>query len=138
MLGPALGAVVWAQEVARALGTPAYFSERVDGVMTLRRGFRLEAGQRVLVVEDVMTTGGSVREVLACLAPSQARIVGVAAIVNRSGSENPFQSDGLPFTALANLEATSWTPKECPLCAAGSPAVKPGSRPGASTQTARN
>jgi len=138
VLGPALGAVVWAQEVARALGTPASFSERVDGVMTLRRGFELAAGQRVLVVEDVLTTGGSVREVLACIAATQARPVGVAAIVNRSGSENPFRSEGLPFTALAHLEARSWVPEDCPLCAAGSPAVKPGSRPGAPTRAARN
>jgi orotate phosphoribosyltransferase len=138
VLGPALGAVVWAQEVARALGTPAYFTERVGGVMTLRRGFRLAAGQRVLVVEDVLTTGGSVREVLACVATGQARVVGVASIVNRSGSDDPFRSEGLPFTALANLEAKSWTPEECPLCAAGSQAVKPGSRPGAPTRAARS
>jgi orotate phosphoribosyltransferase len=131
VLGPALGAVVWAQEVARALGTRAYFSERDGGVMTLRRGFALEPGERVLVVEDVLTTGGSVREVLALVAKANARCVGVASIVNRSGEPNPFAAEGLPYTALAEVEAVSWDPRECPLCATpgAGPAVKPGSRP---------
>jgi orotate phosphoribosyltransferase len=75
-----------------------------------------------------------VREVLACVAAGEARVVGVASIVNRSGTEDPFRAEGLPFTALAHLEAESWLPAQCPLCASGAPAVKPGSRPAAPTR----
>jgi orotate phosphoribosyltransferase len=133
VVGPALGAVVWAHEVARAVGTPSYFTERADGRMELRRGFKLEPGARVLVVEDVTTTGGSVREVLEVVRRCGARPIGVAAIVNRSGVANPFEADNLPFWSLAEVEALSWTAAECPLCKSGErgPAVKPGSRPGA-------
>ncbi len=136
VVGPALGAVVWAHEVARALGVRALFTERVDGAMALRRGFRLEPGERVLVVEDVLTTGGSAREVLRVLRGLGAKPVAVGSIVNRSGG-NPFAIDGLPLFALAGVKAKSWAPGECPLCASGSagPAVKPGSRPGAGAPT---
>jgi orotate phosphoribosyltransferase len=136
VIGPALGAVVWAQEMARALGTRAFFTERADGVMSLRRGFALKPGERVLVVEDVLTTGGSVREVLAVVAAQGARCVGVATIVNRSGQVNPFSAESIPFTSLAEVEAVSWDPRECPLCATpgAGPAIKPGSRPGAGKQ----
>jgi orotate phosphoribosyltransferase len=135
VVGPALGAVVWAHEVGRAVERNALFTERVDGRMALRRGFRLERGQRVLVVEDVTTTGGSVREVLEVVRAAGAVPIGVGAIVNRSGRSNPFEQDGLPFWCLAEVEATSWTPEECPLCASGKagPAIKPGSRPGAAS-----
>src|SRR5262245_7490922 len=87
VVGPALGAVVWAQEVARVLGTRAFFTERVDGAMALRRGFALAPGERVLVVEDVLTTGGSVREVAKVVREHGGSVVGVASIVNRSGLE---------------------------------------------------
>lgn len=135
VVGPAMGAVVWSHEVARALERNSYFTERVDGRMALRRGFTLERGQRVLVVEDVTTTGGSVREVLEVVRATGAVPIGVGAIVNRSGRRNPFEEDGLPFWSLAEVEATSWTPAECPLCASGvaGPAIKPGSRPGAAS-----
>jgi len=135
VVGPAMGAVVWSHEVARALELNSLFTERVDGRMALRRGFRLEAGQRVLVVEDVTTTGGSVREVLEVVRAAGAVPVGVGAIVNRSGRRNPFEEDGLPFWCLAEVEATSWTPDACPLCVSGEvgPAIKPGSRPGAAS-----
>lgn len=133
VLGPALGAVVWSQEVARVLGLRSFFSERVEGAMALRRGFELRPGERVLVVEDVLTTGGSVREVIALVEQQGGVVVGVASIVNRSGVANPFEAQGLPFTALAEVEAVSWPPAECPLCRSGAhgPALKPGSRPGA-------
>ena len=119
-------------EVARAAGTRALFTERVDGQMALRRGFELAPGERVLVVEDVLTTGGSAREVIALLRELGAEPVAVGAIVNRSGG-NPFEPDELPLTALARVEAQSWDPDDCPLCASGEygPAIKPGSRPGA-------
>src|SRR5688572_16880572 len=97
VVGPALGAVVWAHEMARALGLSSYFTERAGEGFVLRRGFALEPGQRVLVVEDVLTTGGSCREVFAVIRAQGAVPVGVASIVNRSGVANPFAQDGLPL-----------------------------------------
>lgn len=128
VVGPAMGAVVWAQEVGRALGVRALFTERQDGRMVLRRSFRVEPGERVLVVEDVLTTGGSAREVIALLRGLGAEVVGVGAIVNRTGG-NPYEDLGLPLFALAAVDAGAWEPDECALCAAGSVATKPGSRP---------
>ena len=128
VIGPALGAVVWAQEVGRALGRRAIFSERANGAMCLRRGFALAPTERVLVVEDVLTTGGSAREVIELCRAADARVVGVGSIVNRSGT-NPFADLDLPLAALADVEAVAWEPGACPLCASGGPAaVKPGSR----------
>ena len=129
VVGPALGAVVWAHEVARALGLRALFTERVDGEMCLRRGFELGAGERALVVEDALTTGRSARETIAVVEATGARVVHVGAIVDRSGGGRPFAREGLPFTALAEVRAQTWKPEECPLCARGEGAVKPGSRP---------
>jgi orotate phosphoribosyltransferase len=129
VIGPALGAVVWAHEVARAVGARAMFTERKDGAMSLRRGFALEPRDRVLVVEDVLTTGGSAREVMAVMSALDVSPSGVAAIVNRSGG-NPFAKDGLNLTALAEVEVRTWKREECPLCKAGGKAVKPGSRGG--------
>ena len=129
VIGPALGAVTWAYEVARALGCRGQFTERKGEEMELRRGFRLLPSDRVLVVEDVLTTGGSAREVIALLARMGVRPAGVGCIVNRAGS-NPFQSDGLPLFALADVRANAWDPPTCPLCRAGGTAIKPGSRPG--------
>lgn len=133
VVGPALGAVVWAHEMGRALGLPAFFTERLDGRMSLRRGFRIEPGTRVLVVEDVLTTGGSAREVIALLRELGAEPVGVAALVNRSGRANPFEDEDLPLACLAEAEVRTWPPEACPLCASGErgPALKPGSRPSA-------
>ena len=116
VIGPAMGAVQMAYEVSRALGCENFFTEREeDGKMALRRGFAVEPGQRVLVVEDVVTTGGSVREV-----------VGVGSMVDRTGGKINF---GVPYHALVSLEVESWEPQDCPLCRAGAPEpVKPGSR----------
>jgi len=130
VIGPALGAVIWAHEVARALGARCQFTERKDGKMELRRGFKLSPGERVLVVEDVLTTGGSTREVIEVMKHHDARPAAIGAIVNRSGG-NPFAKDGLELFALAEVEVKTWKPEECPLCRAGGSAVKPGSRPGA-------
>jgi orotate phosphoribosyltransferase len=128
VVAPALGGVVIGHEVARALeDVPFFFTERSEGAMTLRRGFRIEPGCRVLVVEDVVTTGGSTREVMSAVTQEGAVVVGVAAIVNRSGSENPFAP--LPFTALLTVEVPTYPPESCPLCASGIPLTKPGSRP---------
>jgi len=130
VIGPALGAVIWAHEVARALGARCQFTERKDGKMELRRGFKLSPGERVLVVEDVLTTGGSTREVIEVMKHHDAHPAAIGAIVNRSGG-NPFAAEGLALHALAEVEVKTWKPEDCPLCRAGGSAVKPGSRPGA-------
>lgn len=128
VVSPALGGVIIGHEVARALDVPFHFTERAEGAMALRRGFRIEEGTRVLVVEDVVTTGGSTREVMNVVGRHGGVVVGVASLVNRSGDEHPFLP--LPFTALLTLEIPNYPPESCPLCAAGVPVTKPGSRPG--------
>jgi orotate phosphoribosyltransferase len=125
VLSPALGGIVIGQEVGRALGVRAIFAERQDGALTLRRGFSLSPGERVLVVEDVVTTGGSTRETIEVARASGAVVVGAAAIIDRSGGQ---QNLGVPFYALASVALPTYQPEACPLCAAGQPAVKPGSR----------
>jgi orotate phosphoribosyltransferase len=127
VIGPALGAVTWAHEVARALDARALFTERKDGPMSLRRGFSVSPGERVLVVEDVLTTGGSAREVIEVLKSFDVRPIGVGAILNRSGG-NPFEKDALPLTTLAAVAVKTWVRAACPHCGAGGQAVKPGSR----------
>ncbi len=129
VVSPALGGVIIVHEVARALGVPFFFTERAEGPMTLRRGFVIEPGTRVLVVEDVVTTGKSTREVMDAAGANGGVVVGVASIVNRSGQENPFAP--LPYTALLTMGVSNFAPESCPMCAAGQPVVKPGSRPGA-------
>ncbi len=127
VVGPAMGAVVWAQEIGRALGKRALFTERQDGEMCLRRGFEIAPGERVLLVEDVLTTGGSAREVMAVLEERGAKIVVAGCLLNRSGG-NPFEDRGLPLVELVRAEVAVYEPASCPLCAQGSSAVKPGSR----------
>jgi len=126
VLGPALGGVIVAHEVARALGTPCLFTERKEGEMQLRRGFEIPKGSQVLIVEDVVTTGGSVKEVLQLVRDAGGEIVGVGSIVQRAAS-SPFD---VRYEALLALQVTAWEPSECPLCAEGTAPVKPGSRPG--------
>lgn len=127
VIGPAMGAVQMAYEVSRALHCENFFTERgEDGKMALRRGFVVEPGQRVLVVEDVVTTGGSVREVIDLVRQGGGVVVGVGSIVDRTGGKIDF---GVPFQAVVTLEVESWEPQDCPLCRSGAPApVKPGSR----------
>lgn len=127
VVGPAMGAVVWAQEVGRALNKRALFTERKDGTMCLRRGFSFEPGERVLLVEDVLTTGGSAKEVIEVLKEHGAEVVACGSLVNRSGG-NPFEELGLPLYELVRVDVQTWDPSECPLCAAGDVAIKPGSR----------
>lgn len=123
--GPALGGVIMAYEIAKALGARNIFTERENGVMTLRRGFNVEKGERVLIVEDVVTTGGSVKEVIKIIRDAGAIVVGVGAIVDRSNGGVDF---GVDFKALVSLDIKSWDEAECPLCARGVPVIKPGSR----------
>jgi orotate phosphoribosyltransferase len=125
VLAPAIGGILVAHEVARALGVRALFTEREAGVMRLRRGFELAAGERCLVVEDVITTGGSTREVVQCVEANGGAVVGVGSLIDRSGGTAAFT---VKRTALANVTATTWQPEQCPLCKTGSQAVKPGSR----------
>jgi orotate phosphoribosyltransferase len=126
VLSPALGGVVIGHEVARALGVRAIFAERQDGVLTLRRGFTLSESDRVIVVEDVLTTGGSTRETMQVAVAAGGRPVGVASIVDRSGGAAHFD---VPYQSLLDMNLPTYQPGACPLCAQGLPVVKPGSRP---------
>jgi orotate phosphoribosyltransferase len=125
VVAPALGGVLVAHEVARALGCRGLFTERQDGAMTLRRGFTLDAGEPVVVVEDVITTGGSTREVLDAVRGRGARVLAVGSLVDRSGGKVDL---GLPRESLLRLEVEAWPAESCPLCAGGSRPEKPGSR----------
>ena len=125
VISPALGGVIIGQEVARALGVRGLFGEREAGRMTLRRGFALAPGERALVVEDVTTTGGSVREIIELVKAHQGTVAGVGAILDRSGGAIEF---GVPFQVLATLQVQNYDAESCPMCQAGDQAVKPGSR----------
>jgi orotate phosphoribosyltransferase len=130
VVAPALGGILVAHEVARALGVRALFTERVDGRMVLRRGFHLDPGERTLVVEDVITTGGSTRETIAAVEEAGGKVVAAGALVDRSGGTADL---GLPRASLATLTVQNYDPTQCPLCAAGLTAIKPGSRTKAKT-----
>ena len=125
VLSPALGGVIIGHEVARALGVRALFAERQDGALTLRRGFALTPDDRVVVVEDVVTTGKSTRETMEVARAAGAAVVGVAAIIDRGGALDL----GVPARTLATVSLPAYDPASCPLCAQGLPLVKPGSRP---------
>lgn len=127
VLSPALGGIVIGQEVGRALGVRALFAERQDGTLMLRRGFTLGPEDRVLIVEDVVTTGGSTRETMAVASATGATVVGACAIVDRSGGKSELD---VPFEALLPMALPTYPPEACPLCAQGLPVVKPGSRTG--------
>jgi orotate phosphoribosyltransferase len=125
VLSPALGGIVIGQEVGRALGVRAIFAERQDGRLALRRGFTLERGEQVLVVEDVVTTGGSTRETIDLARAVGGHVLAAAAIIDRSGGQ---QKIDVPFHVLAEVSLPAYDPASCPLCLAGLPIVKPGSR----------
>ena len=130
VLSPALGGVVIGHEVARALCVRAIFAERQDGVLTLRRGFIIGEQDRVLVVEDVLTTGGSTRETMLVAKAAGGQVVGAASIVDRSTPGMARGADlGVPFVTLLAIDLPTYEPDTCPLCAQGLPVVKPGSRP---------
>ena len=123
VVAPAVGAVSLGFAVALASGARSVFAERVDDRMALRRGFELASGERTLVVEDVVTTGGSAREVVDVVSDQGADLLGVAALVDRSAGPV-----GLPLRALLRVEARTWSPDDCPLCRAGRAFDSPGSR----------
>jgi orotate phosphoribosyltransferase len=125
ILSPALGGIVIGQEVGRAMHLRALFAERQDGTLMLRRGFTLSPDDRVVVVEDVITTGGSTRETIAVAEAGGATVLGAAAIIDR-GSD-PGRLD-VPLQALVRMDVPAYPPDSCPLCARGVPVVKPGSR----------
>jgi orotate phosphoribosyltransferase len=125
VVGPAMGGILIAHEVARFLGARCLFTERVDGKMALRRNFRIAPDERVLIVEDVVTTGGSAQEVVELVQSLGAPVVGVGSIVDRTGGRPVF---AVPFRSLVRVDANVWSPEEDPLAKQGSVPVKPGSR----------
>jgi orotate phosphoribosyltransferase len=125
VIAPALGGVFVSHETARALGVRALFAERVNGELTLRRGFTLKPGERVLVVEDVITTGKSTRETIAVVRSLGGEVVAAASLIDRSGGKAEL---GVPYSSLVTLAVPSFAADVCPLCKTGSKPVKPGSR----------
>ncbi|HWR40316.1 MAG TPA: orotate phosphoribosyltransferase [Patescibacteria group bacterium] len=125
VVGPVTGGILLAHEVGKNLGTRAIFTERENGRMTLRRGFVINPGERVLVVEDIVTTGGSVVEVLDVVKEQGGVVVGVGMLVDRSGGKADF---GVPAQALLHLDVPTYQPDDCPLCRDGVPITKRGSR----------
>jgi len=125
VIAPALGGVLVAHEVARGFSCRGLFTERQDGLMTLRRGFTLDPGEEVVVVEDVITTGGSTREVIECVSALGAKVLAVGSLVDRSGGAVDL---GLPRASLLALDVPTWEAASCPLCAQGGKPEKPGSR----------
>ncbi len=125
VVAPAIGGIVIGYEVARALGVRSIWTEREAGSMTLRRGFQVRPGESVIVVEDVITTGGSTRETIDVMRAAGARVVGAASIIDRSGGRADVS---VPRIALATLDVPAVAASVCSLCARGVPAVKPGSR----------
>lgn len=125
VVGPALGGVTLAYEAARAIGVRGIFTERVDGAMVLRRGFTIKEGENVLVTEDVVTTGGSTKEVMGVVRNSGGVVVGVGSIIDRSDKPVDF---GVKFESLAKVKVQTYEEKDCPLCKKSIPVTKPGSK----------
>lgn len=125
VIGPALGGITLAYEVARVIGARGLFTERHEGKMVLRRGFSIEKGEKVLVVEDVITTGGSTKEVIDVVKSLGGQVIGVGSIVDRSSQNLDFAA---PFVSLAKINIETFEEKDCPLCKKKIPVTKPGSR----------
>ena len=126
VLSPAMGGLIIGYTVAAALGALFRFVERVEGKMTLRRGFSLTQAERIVIVEDVVTTGKSTLEAIAVAAEQGAEICAVASILDRTAGDSPFE---VPFVSLLDLVLPTYNPEDCPLCLAGKDIDKPGSRP---------
>ena len=125
VIAPALGGVFVSHETARALGVRALFAERVEGKLTLRRGFTIKPGERVLVVEDVITTGKSTKETIEVVKNAGGVVVAAGSLIDRSNGKAEL---GVPYKSLVTLDVPTYTPETCPLCKSGSIPVKPGSR----------
>jgi len=125
VVGPMTGGILLAHETGKALGTRAIFTERVNGKMTFRRGFALHKGERCLIVEDIVTTGGSIREVIDVVKAAGGIPVAVSMLVDRSGGKATFED--VPSTALLNMDVETYEPATCPLCQKGMPLTKRGS-----------
>ncbi|MDR0841891.1 MAG: orotate phosphoribosyltransferase [Acidobacteriota bacterium] len=125
VIAPALGGILVAHEVARALGVRGIFAERQEGVLKLRRGFDIRPGEKAFVVEDVVTTGGSTKETMDVVTQAGGVVAAAGSLIDRSGGRTDL---GVPRAALAVLDVPTFTKEECPLCKAGSQAIKPGSR----------
>jgi len=125
VVGPVTGGILLAHEVAKELGTRAIFTEREEGRMTLRRGFEIKPGEKVLIVEDIITTGGSVVEVIGVVKAHKGSLAGVGLLVDRSNNKVDF---GVRKEALATLDIKSYAPEKCPMCEKGVPITKRGSR----------
>jgi orotate phosphoribosyltransferase len=126
VVGPAYGGIIISYELAKALNAQAVFTERKDGLMQLRRGFTLSKGQRVLVAEDVVTTGRSVKEAISAIKPYKANVIGVASLIDRSNKQNLFGR--IRFISIKKVAIKTYAPARCPLCKQNIPLVKPGSR----------
>lgn len=124
VVGPVTGGILLAHETGKALGTRAIFTERENGKMTFRRGFKLHEGERVLIVEDIVTTGGSIREVIDVVKENGGIPVAVSMLVDRSGGKATFGD--VPATALLHMDVQTYKPEECPLCQQGIPMTKRG------------
>ena len=125
VIAPALGGILVAHETARALNVRGIFAERQSGELTLRRGFSIRPGERVLVVEDIITTGTSIKETIAVVRKARGIVVAAASLIDRSGGKADL---GVPYQSLATLDVPTYKPEACPLCKSGSKPVKPGSR----------
>jgi orotate phosphoribosyltransferase len=125
VISPALGGIIIGHELARALGCRAIFAERENGMLRLRRGFSIKQGEKGVVVEDVITTGGSTAETIKVVQEWGGVVLGACVIVDRSGGKTHF---GVPHQSLWNLSIPTYDPEDCPLCRAGSTPIKPGSR----------
>ena len=125
VVSPAVGGIIFGYELARQLGVRNVFTEREGGAMTLRRGFKVNPGEKILVAEDVTTTGGSVKELIKAVTNMGGDILAVTSIVDRSGGKVQF---GVPYYSLFQMDVKNYDPDDCPLCGQGSRAIKPGSR----------
>jgi orotate phosphoribosyltransferase len=126
VIGPAYGGIIVAYELARALGARAFFTERKDGIMQLRRNFSIKENENVLIAEDVITTGKSVNEVIDVVKVYKPKLVAVAVLIDRSGKDKPFGD--IRLESLAKIDIKTYEPQDCPLCKKNIPLVKPGSR----------
>lgn len=132
IVGPAMGGIIVAYELGRQLKKPAIFTEREDNIMTLRRGFEIKEGEKILISEDVVTTGKSSLETLKVLESHGGKVIGLCCLVDRTGKENPFlikeNGEKLPIYSAMKLHIDTYEKDDCPLCKEGSKPVKPGSR----------